>query len=98
MIMNKSVSRVRESMKAKVVPISLIIVLVLFHIFSDSNQMMSSITFIHGIGTLVYLCVWGLFLWYSVKVMSKGLLVLYHAFWLLSIISIPLGYFFKLSK
>jgi len=78
-------------MKTKAVPILLVIMLILSHIFSFPQQPVSSLSFVHGIGALVYLCVWGMLLWYSVKVLSKRLLVLYNVFWILSIILLLLS-------
>ena len=71
-------------MKAKIVPMSFVIVLVLFHVFANAYR-------VNTVYTLTYLCAWGLFLYCGVKMKSKEILRLYRAFWLLLII-----YFFAI--
>jgi len=74
-------------MKAKIVPISLITALALLYLLPFLNQFLSWHPPIPRAGSLIYslifLCLWGVFLWYSIKRKSKGLVRLYQLFWLL---------------
>ncbi|MCL2368989.1 MAG: hypothetical protein FWC72_08320 [Oscillospiraceae bacterium] len=70
-------------MKLKVLPIALIAILVLLHIFASPFRPISLAQLIHAV---VYLCAWAFFLYYCAKIKSKGLLRFYLAFWSLAVI------------
>ena len=72
-------------MNRKIVPISLIASLTLLHILPHLFRPLNHPFFRTGFlfYTLIFLCLWGLLLWYSVKTESKGLVRLYQLFWLL---------------
>ena len=82
-------------MKAKMVPIAIITVLILFHLLAGQfHSLLRPAFFRPGafIYSLVYLCIWSLFLYHSVKTNSRGLLMLYQVFWLAMTMLHPLIY------
>ena len=75
-------------MKDRLISVGLVVALVLLHLFASSVR---PISLGNAIYTVVYLCVWGLFLWHSVRIRSRVLLTLYQVFWLLLMVSFPLA-------